>query len=267
MHDEFDWFVLSPLLFLGIFLFPIAAFVFYRSILLLRGRTEIVLDAENLRVIRKAGQLWSTRGCKLSQLGGFRREDPAGERYGLAGGLSNLVAVKKNGRTFRLLRMVPDGINKQLIGELSARIERLTGRADLTGADRILAEDLDAEVILDDSLAIGPRQGKPIGSNLAIEQRDNELTIHMHPLGFQKSESFRVLVTVMVLLAVHFFLTVTLVPMQKTREETMTLQRDISVVAILVAAGVSPAADPIRPRIDGVFSASSREVGADVGID
>ena len=55
--------------------------------------------------------------------------------------------------------------------------------------------------------------------------------------------------------------------MQKTREETMTLQRDISVVAILVAVGVSPAADPLRPRIDGVLSASSRKVGAGVGID
>jgi hypothetical protein len=40
--------------------------------------------------------------------------------------------------------------------------------------------------------------------------------------------------------------------MQKTREESMTLQRYVSLVAVLVAAGVSPAADPIRPPIDGV---------------
>jgi hypothetical protein len=211
-HDQSIWLTLLPFLFFGVFCFPIAAFFLYRSFLLLRGRTEIVLDSKKLRVITKAGPLRSTRGCKLSQLGGFRMEDPAGERYGLASGLSSLVAVKKNGRTIRLLRMVPDEINKQLIEELSGRIERLTGRADLTGADRILAEYLDAEVISDDPLAIGRRQGKPIGSNLAIEQRDNELAIHVHPLGFQKSESFPVRVTVMVLLAVNFFLTVTLVP-------------------------------------------------------
>jgi hypothetical protein len=108
--------------------------------------------------------------------------------------------------------MVPDGINNQLIEELPGRIERLTGRADWSGADRILAEDLDAEVVSEDPMAIGPRKGKPIGSNLAVEQRDNELAIHVPPLGFQKSESFPVRVTVMVLLAVNLFLTVTLVP-------------------------------------------------------
>jgi hypothetical protein len=108
--------------------------------------------------------------------------------------------------------MVPDGMNEQLIGELSARIERLTGRADWTGADRILADDLDAEVVSEDPMAIGPRKGKPIGSNLAVEQRDKELTIHVPPLGFQKSESGPVRVFFIIWLVNHFLLTVTLVP-------------------------------------------------------
>jgi hypothetical protein len=40
--------------------------------------------------------------------------------------------------------------------------------------------------------------------------------------------------------------------MQKAGEEGMILPRNIPVVAILVAAGVSLAADPIRPSIDGM---------------
>jgi hypothetical protein len=210
--DGAIWLLLFPFLGFGWISFPVAAFAFYRSFLLLRGRTEIVLDAKNLRVVRKAGPLRSTRRCKLSQLGGFRREDPAGERYGLTGGRSTLVAVMKNGRTFRLLRMVPDGMNEQLIGELSARIERLTGRADLTGTDRILAEDLDAEVVSEDPMAIGPRKGKPIGSNLAVEQRDKELTIQVPPFGFRGSGSSAVRVGFMAVFAIQFVLTVTLVP-------------------------------------------------------
>jgi hypothetical protein len=206
------WLLLFPFLGFGWISFPVAAFAFYRSFLALRGRTEIVLDAKNLRVVRKAGPLRSTRRCKLSQLGGFRREDPAGERYGLTGGRSTLVAVMKNGRTFRLLRMVPDGMNEQLIGELSARIERLTGRADLTGTDRILAEDLDAEVVSEDPMAIGPRKGKPIGSNLAVEQRDKELTIQVPPFGFRGSGSSAVRVGFMAVFAIQFGLTLTLVP-------------------------------------------------------
>jgi hypothetical protein len=152
--DKPIWLTLLPFLSFGVISFPIAAFAVYKSVLLLRGRTEIVIDSKNLQVIRRAGPIRSTRRCKLSQLGGFRMEDPAGERYRHPGGLSNLVAVNKNGRTIRLLRMVPDGINNQLIEELADKIKRLTEQADLTGAAGILAEDLDAEVISDDPVAI-----------------------------------------------------------------------------------------------------------------
>ena len=188
-RDGFLSFLIALILVWGVVYFPIALFFFGKSLLLLRGRTEIILDSSRLRVITKAGPFRSTRRCKLEELGGFRIEDPEGAGYGLPGGHSNLVAVRKDGRKIHLLRMCPNEIVGQLVSELPKKIARLARRAGLTSGDRIPTDNLQAEVISLDPMATRERKNKPIGSNLWIEERSGEIVIQLPRLGFWNSTS------------------------------------------------------------------------------
>ena len=188
-RDGFLWFLIALVLFWGAVFFPIALYFFGKSLLLLRGRTEIDLDSKKLRVITKAGPFRSTRRCKVEDLGGFRIEDPEGAGYGLPGGHSNLVAVRKDGREIHLLRMCPNEIVGQLANELPEKIARLTRRVGPTSSERIPAEDLSTEVIALDPMATRARTSKPIASNLSVEQRSDELVIWVPQLGYRKSTS------------------------------------------------------------------------------
>ena len=66
--------------FLVLFL-PIIAYVLWKSLLILLGAKRIVIDDQSLRVVTQFGPLRSTVKCQLSELGGFRIEDPQGQRY------------------------------------------------------------------------------------------------------------------------------------------------------------------------------------------
>lgn len=188
--DQFYWFLLGVGALMGVFLFPIVAFVLQRSILMGFGHKEIVVDETRLRVISRAGPFWSTRSCALSDLGGFRVEDPRGERFQfLEDGYANLVAVRKNGRSIHLLRMYPRGTVDQLCQDLPKTIERMTSRAFAKNDERITAENLNLEHVFPDPTKIDKREGKPIGSNLLLEERGNELLLKIPALGFGKSTS------------------------------------------------------------------------------
>jgi len=186
--DQFYWFILGIAALFGIFVFPIAAFVLQRSILLGFGHKEIIVDEKRLRVISRAGPLWSTRSCALSDLGGFRVENSRGERLQfLEGGYANLIAVRKNGRTTHLLRLYPRETVDQLCQELPKAIERMTSRSFAKNDKRIIAENLNLEHVFPDPMKIGKREGKPIGSNLSLEKRDHEMLLMIPALGFGKS--------------------------------------------------------------------------------
>ena len=154
-RDGFLWFLMAGILFWGVVFFPIALFFFRKSLLLLRGRTEIVLDSKRLRAITKAGPFRSTRRCKVEELGGFRIEDPEGAGYGLPGGHSNLVALRKDGREIHLLHV--NEIVGQLANELPEKIARLTRRVGPTSSERTPAEDLSTEVMALDPMATRAR--------------------------------------------------------------------------------------------------------------
>ena len=76
--------------------FPVAALAFYKSVLLLMGRTILEVDSKHLRVVTSAGPLRSTRRCELSGLDTLRVEDPKSEVLGIRSGFVNLVAVPKS---------------------------------------------------------------------------------------------------------------------------------------------------------------------------
>lgn len=186
---SFLWFVLGAFALFGAVAFPLAAFAWQQSILLLRGQKEIVLDATSLRIITRAGPIWSTRRCRLAQLGGFRVEDPTGDGFQVRGGYSSLVAVFQNGRTLPLLRMYPDEIVCQLAEQLPDKIEQITGRRGSSRASKVRADKLELEVVAPDPMAIRARSAKPIGSNLTVDESGEELLIQVPRLGYRKSTS------------------------------------------------------------------------------
>ena len=204
--------VLSPSLLFGVFCFPISGVVFLKGLLILRGRMEMVLDTKRLRMIRRFGPCWSTRRCKLAQLGGFRIQELKSEQIRFGVGCSNLFFVRKNGREFPLLRMYPDQIINQLSRDLPEKIERLTGRASLTGTDRILAENLNAEITSMDPLKTQDRTSKPIGSNLEQEKRGDGYVIRLPRLGYRKLTSVGGRLCLAGLFAAQLLLTFGLVP-------------------------------------------------------
>ena len=184
---------MTILLFVGGFFavsfLPIIAFVLWKSLLILFGSKQIVIDERSLRVITRFGPIWSTVKCQLSKLGGFRIEDPQGQRYQINVEYSNLVAVQLDGRTVPLLRMFANQIVGQLVEELPHKIEQVTGEFASLGSRAIKADDLAAELSTLDPFRIQERSGKPIGSELSIEAEGQGQLIKIPALGLRKSTS------------------------------------------------------------------------------
>ena len=115
--QPFEWSHLLPLVFFGTFLFPLAAFLCFRGLLSLFGRSEIVITGRHLSVVRRWGLLRSRRRCRMSRLEGFRVErpgdaiptaefSPAGV-FSFLGDSSSLVAKHSSGRSLYLARAFP----------------------------------------------------------------------------------------------------------------------------------------------------------------
>ena len=175
--------------FFAVSFFPIIAFVLWKSLLILFGSKRLVIDEHSLRVITRFGPIWSTVKCRLSKLGGFRIEDPQGQRYQLAIEYSNLMAVQHDGRTVPLLRMFANEIVGQLVEELPQKIEQVTGEFASLGSRAIQAEDLTAELSAPDPFRIQERSEKPIGSGVSIEAEGRGQLIKIPALGLRKSTS------------------------------------------------------------------------------
>ncbi len=123
----------------------------WKSLLILFGSKQIVIDERSLRVITRFGPIWSTVKCQFSKLGGFRIEDPQGQRYQMNVEYSNLVAVQLDGRTVPLLRMFANQIVGQLVEELPHKIEQVTGEFASLGSRAIKADDGRYNWMLQDS--------------------------------------------------------------------------------------------------------------------
>ena len=184
---------MTILLFVGGFFavsfFPIIAFVLWKSLLILFGSKQIVIDERSLRVITRFGPIRSTVKCQLSKLGGFRIEDPQGQRYQINVQYSSLVAVQQDGRTVPLLRMFANEIVGQLVEELPHKIEQITSEFASLGSRAIQADDLAAELSAPDPFRILERSGKPIGSEVSIEAEGQGQLITIPALGLRKSTS------------------------------------------------------------------------------
>ena len=174
--------------FLVLFL-PIIAYVLWKSLLILLGAKRIVIDDQSLRVVTQFGPLRSTVKCQLSELGGFRIEDPQGQRYQINFEYSNLWAVQHGGRAVPLLRMFANEIVAQLVEELPHKIEQVTGKSRNPGSRAIQAGDLTAELSAADPFRIQDRNAKPIGSEISVEAEGQDLLINIPALGFRKSTS------------------------------------------------------------------------------
>lgn len=183
---EFAWTIVVFFAFWGLFAFPLALWMLGKGVLLLWGRTTILVDAQWLRVTTRAGPFWSTRRCRLARLHGFQIETPQGDGIGFPGGHSNLTAVHEDGRTIPLLRMREDGIIRELTEALPNKIGRLArGKHSGTGH----ASRLHVEVISLDPLASQERKNKPLGSGLFLDEQPDELVINVPRLGFRGSTS------------------------------------------------------------------------------
>ncbi|MDA9777778.1 hypothetical protein N9D38_05005 [Rubripirellula sp.] len=135
----FDWIDLAPLAFFGVFLFPASAFILYRSVLTLFGRTEILITQKHLSLIRRLGLLRHRRRCRLDRLEGFRVEYPGEELP--SGGLSptaslsflanasSLVAKHSGGRRLYLARAFPNELIRELVQTLPQRVQRVAQRS------------------------------------------------------------------------------------------------------------------------------------------
>lgn len=168
---------------------PIIAFIVWKSLLILYGSKQIVIDGRSLRVITRFGPIWSTVKCQLSKLGGFRIEDPQGQRYQINLEYSNLWAVQHGGRAVPLLRMFANEIVGQLVEELPHKIEQVTGESHNLGSQAIQADDLTAELSAADPFRIQDRNAKPIGSEISVEAEGQGLLIKIPARGFRKSTS------------------------------------------------------------------------------
>ena len=163
--------------------FPAAAFAFYKSVLLLWGRTALEVDSKYLRAITIAGPHGSTRRCKLCRLDSLRVVDPKSEVLGFRSGLVNLVAVPKRGAPIHLLRMYREDVVNQLVKDLPDRIEQLAGLNGSHGEKMILARDIKTEFVSSYPTDTDERKAKPVGSAIAIEERRNDLAIQIPDLG------------------------------------------------------------------------------------
>ncbi len=168
---------------------PMIAFILWKSLLILYGSKQIVIDGRTLRVITRFGPIWSTVNCQLSKLGGFRIEDPQGQRYQINVEYSNLWAVQHGGRAVPLLRMFANEIVGQLVEELPHKIEQVTGESRNLESRTIQADDLTTELSAADPFRIQDRNAKPIGSEISVETEGQELLIKVPALGFRKSTS------------------------------------------------------------------------------
>ena len=184
-------FAMAPQIFLGfmcLFPLPVAIYILRWASLIAFGKITIRIDQKRLALKTKFGPFWSTRKCKLNELGGFRIEfSQMLEANKHLAGRSSLVAVRKDGRSVHLLRAYPDQIVNQLADELPLKIEAITGLNPASG--RVDASSLGSEV-----QAVGPtevlsRLDKPIGSNLVIEDSGYELIIRIPKQGFLKKAS------------------------------------------------------------------------------
>ena len=173
--------------FLGVFLFPVVGFIYFKSLLVVFGRKRLKVDAHWIQVITQFGPLRSKRRCRLSRLGGFRIEDPNGQGYQLDVEYSSLLAVQQDGRQVHLLRGYANEVVAQLFEELPQKIELITGRSAAMGSEVVRANELQAELAAPDPFRIQNRRSKPIGSELSLQQEGQETVITIPPLGFRKS--------------------------------------------------------------------------------
>jgi hypothetical protein len=187
-------------LFMAAFCFPAAAFVFYKSSLLLWGRTVLVIDSKHLRAVTSAGPLRSTKRCGLSRLDSLRVENPKSDVMGFRGGFVNLVAVQKRGAAIPLLRMYREELVNQLAKELPDKIEHLAGLAGLKDDKKILARDIKIEFVSSFPTDTAERKAKPVGSTIATEERRDELVIQIPELGLREMGKHGYLILVFVVL-------------------------------------------------------------------
>ena len=180
---EFDRFSLNPLVCFGTFCFPMAAFIFRKSVLQWRGQRELHINATQVISCMKSWPFKSRLKCRLADLDGFRIEDPKGIDVGFVTGRANLLFVRKNGRTVCLLRMAPRQVLDELLNGMLPRIERITAGTDLTGNDTIRAGEVDVEVAFPGSTAVHERTRQPIGSNVDIAEEAGEFVIHLPPVS------------------------------------------------------------------------------------
>lgn len=136
---EFNWIDLTPLAFFGVFLFPAALFLWFRGLLNLRGRSEIVICEKYLSVVRRWGIFRSRRRCRLSRLDGFTIERPGDGIHGvneetfaglsMFGNRSSLVAKHSGGKSLYLVRAYPEVIVEELVETVPQRVQRVAARA------------------------------------------------------------------------------------------------------------------------------------------
>ena len=157
---EFNWIDLTPLAFFGVFLFPAAIFLWFRSLLNLRGRSEIVICDKYLSVVRRWGIFKSRRRCRLSRLDGFIIERPGDGIHGVNAetfaGLSmfenrsSLVAKHSGGKSLYLVRSYPDAIVEELIEAVPPRVQRVAARAGI---------EVESDVFRSQNLSRGDSEG------------------------------------------------------------------------------------------------------------
>ena len=173
--------------FLGLFLIPVGGFIFCKSLLVVCGRKRLELNAKQICVITQLGPIWSRRKCQLASLGGFRIEDLKGEKFNMAVGYSNLVAVQQDGREVHLLRAFANEIVGQLVEEIPGKIELVTRRMGGAISETILASEVQTELSAPDPFRIQQRTSKPIGSDLTIQENGLDRVLDIPPRGLLKS--------------------------------------------------------------------------------
>lgn len=176
--------VLAPLVFFGVFCFPVAGFLIFKGLLLLRGRDEIVIREDRISAVTRWGPLKSSRHCQLEDLGGFRieRSFESEDSVGFLHGMASLVAIGKQTKSIHLLRLYPEEVIRELATSLDDQIESFTARR-----GRPIPKELGVEEISLDPSRTEARTEKPIESDIVCEQKQDGLVIRLPAKGWRRT--------------------------------------------------------------------------------
>ncbi|MCH2123121.1 MAG: hypothetical protein MK136_17995 [Pirellulaceae bacterium] len=201
-------------------LLALAALFVWKSLLALRARIELVIDAKRLCVITRLGPFWRTRRCALSQLARFQIEDMRGLLNLQADRTSNdvfydktddeeldetleddkdcvddprkeshwnLLAVQEDGRKLKILHCYPKEIVSQLCQDLPDQLRRFLPDSKQTNVAKFSRPAPTVEIHGVGPFDIRDRRQLPLNSDFRVEEHGEEQRVFLPRLGFYKT--------------------------------------------------------------------------------